>query len=361
MTEETENSEEFIIEIEEDYSSGDESDNEGNVFAKNILDAIHKLGIKSKITIVENRIKRKVNENEQKNDTGYDEISSDEELRCESPGSVLSSWTGVASSPTRPAFSLSPFLHNEEVNSQPTSQQLHSYDADASSESNDSAARDFQFSHSFAHQESHVFTYSGMNSHASGVPMSNRNLPASFWIEPSRLSDGPGMVSNHSCDPEVTTRANGPQPPMLQVHASDPTLNRIQHQNAQTYFQHSSNCIPNQGLMPQWIHERNFKHYFEKTPSQLPSYPLRYIGDSNAHMHTNCAEPPFRLERSYQYPVDFGHGPSSSNIQHRSIADPDFTPEQPLFSENDLHKVHKIIESNYGEDTCGGSPSVCKI
>ena len=125
-SDESANMGEFIIEIEEEYSSAEEdnasADEDQRISAKEILSAVQKLGIKSKVTIIESRTKRK-DGSEQQNDTGYEDQSSEEEVvGNETPASNIS-WSEVVTSPSRPPFSLSPFLYDEDPEDKGVSQQ----------------------------------------------------------------------------------------------------------------------------------------------------------------------------------------------------------------------------------------------
>ena len=177
---------EFIIEIEEEYSSAEEdnasADEDQRISAKEILSAVQELGIKSKVTIIESRTKRK-DGSEQQNDTGYEEQSSDEEMvGNETPVSNIS-WSEVVTSPSRPRFSLSPFLYDEDPedkgDSCGVSQQSARLGDRCGPTSSDCEPPQSQ-------SDSEITSAAVLN-----VPMHRRNLPSSFWMEPCSRMDTP--------------------------------------------------------------------------------------------------------------------------------------------------------------------------
>ena len=242
--EKEENMEEYIIEIEEEYSSAEEDvlgDVEHTISAKEILGAVHKLGIQSKITIVENRSKKNL-ESEQQNDTGYEDQSSDEELlRNESPVSNISC-SEVVTSPSRPPFSLSPFLYDENPEDNTGKQRNSSQNNISSTGKNTEPSPS---------PSGFVPIPIKPNSETTrSVPMHQRNLPLSFWMEPRRRTDAPSAFSQCTRR-QFTPWDINPHPPFNRLFRTPALGSLASNDNFGTpaYYQKFIDLRANHGLV----------------------------------------------------------------------------------------------------------------
>ena len=246
-SDESANMGEFIIEIEEEYSSAEEdnasADEDQRISAKEILSAVQKLGIKSKVTIIESRTKRK-DGSEQQNDTGYEDQSSEEEVvGNETPASNIS-WSEVVTSPSRPPFSLSPFLYDEDPEDKGVSQQLA-----CTSDNSKFGPPSSNCVPPQSQSDRETTSPAVLN-----VPMHRRNLPSSFWMEPCSRMD---TSSAFSCRKSFAPCHINPHPPfnrlfrapVFQPLATDSRL--TQRLKASPYLHNYVDLYPNPGSTSQ--------------------------------------------------------------------------------------------------------------
>ena len=331
----SDNMAEFIIEIEEEYSSAEEdnasADEDQRISAKEILSAVQKLGIKSKVTIIENRTKRK-DGSEQQNDTGYEDQSSDEEIvGNETPASNIS-WSEVVTSPSRPPFSLSPFLYDEDPEDKGAPDPC---GVSQQSIRNVDDSRFGQFSSDCVPTQSQSDRETASTA-VLNIPMHRRNLPSSFWMEPCSRMDAPSVFSSRKAFPACDINPHPPfnrlfRTPALQPVAANSRL--TQRLKTSPYFHNLVDLYPNHGsALQQSQRSERILFNFNNAPQQCcPSLP--YFGQRDTHKVTEGRDLGHNLP---QQEIKFGTismnniQPGTSNIMRPTALLPNAVPSYLL-------------------------------
>ena len=266
---------EFIIEIEEEYSSAEEDnaspDEDQRISAKEILSAVQELGIKSKVTIIESRTKRK-DGSEQQNDTGYEDQSSDEEMvGNETPVSNIS-WSEVVTSPSRPPFSLSPFLYDEDPEDKSAPYDVSQQSARLGGRCGPTS-RDCEPPQSQSDSE----TTSAV---VLNVPMHRRNLPSSFWMEPRSRTDTPSAFSLRKSFPACDIN---PHPPFNRLFRTPIWQPLVTNSHLTQRLKPSSYLCPNHVSTFQQSQSSEGHPFSFSSATQDCCLSVPYFGQRDAH------------------------------------------------------------------------------